>query len=283
MQKDFTADAPLILVGCGHMGQAMALGWLAAGLNPQALYIIDPVVPGDAVAGVPAAQLFKNADALPTGLVAKAVVLAVKPQIMNAILPTIVSFIEAESMVISVAAGVTIQQMQNGTEAEAVYVRAMPNTPAAVGAGITGVTALPTISSPNKAMACTLMEATGQAVWIAEETQMDAVTAVSGSGPAYVFHMVECMTSAGVQAGLSPDVAAALARQTVIGAGQLMASQAEIDAAELRKRVTSPGGTTAAALAVLMNEETRTGTDGLADLMARAIDAACKRGGELSG
>ena len=283
MQMDFTPDAPLVLVGCGHMGHAVALGWLAAGLNPEACYIVDPVVHEDAVTGVPASQFVRNADELPAGLVARAVVLAVKPQIMNAILPTIVPFIGAESMVISVAAGVTIQQMQRGTEAEAVYVRAMPNTTAAVGAGITGVTALPAISSANKAMACALMEATGQAVWIEQEAQMDAVTAVSGSGPAYVFYMVESMTSAGVQAGLSRDVAAALARQTVIGAGQLMASQAEVDAGELRKRVTSPGGTTAAALSVLMNEATRTGTDGLADLMTRAIDAACKRGAELSG
>ena len=276
MQQDFTPNAPLILVGCGNMGQAMALGWLKAGLNPDAFFIVDPVAEAGTLQGVPACQYYKTADSLPTGLVAKVVILAVKPQIMNAVLPTVRSCVGRSSLVISIAAGVTIKQMQTGVNAEAIYVRAMPNTPAAVGAGITGVTAALGISDADKGLARSLMQATGQSVWIEEEQQMDAVTAVSGSGPAYVFHMVESMTAAGVKAGLPAGVAAQLARQTVIGAGQLMAAQAGVEAGELRTQVTSPGGTTAAALDVLMAD------DGLTDLMTRAIEAARARGEELA-
>jgi len=277
MQAIFSADNPLILVGCGHMGRAMAQGWLQSGLQATALYVADPAASASMLPEVPAANFVKAPSDLPHSMTARAIILAVKPQIMNKVLPSVTGVVGPETLVVSVAAGVTLAQMEAGIDKPAQYVRAMPNTPAAVGAGITGVTAANMIVE-NQEIALSLMAATGSSVWIEDESLMDAVTGVSGSGPAYVFHMVEAMAAAGEAEGLDASTAAALARQTIIGAGQLMAHEAAVDAAELRERVTSPGGTTAAALDVLMQEG-----DGLKSLMRQAVRAATKRGKELAG
>lgn len=275
MFNHFTSSSPLVLVGCGNMGKAMAEGWLKAGLKPEALYVVDPVASAGVLAGVPSSNYVVGLDALPDGLIASALVLAVKPQIINDVLTGVGPVADKNTMIISVAAGVTLTQMERGVGTDAQYVRAMPNTPAAIGAGITGLTAVG-LSEEGRALAIALMSATGSAVWIESEDQMDAVTAVSGSGPAYVFHLVEAMATAGVKEGLPEETAMALARQTIIGAGQLLAAD-QADAATHRERVTSPGGTTAAALSVLIQDAA------LAELMHKAIKAARIRGGELAG
>jgi pyrroline-5-carboxylate reductase len=277
MRKDFTPENALVLVGCGHMGRAMAQGWLKAGLDPKALFIADPVARQGSVDSVPAANYIPSLDLMPSGTQVRAVVVAVKPQIMDKVLPSLTGVINGATLIISIAAGVTLAQMARGVGADAVYVRAMPNTPAAVGAGITGVTAGPSISDADKILARELLTATGPTVWISDEDQMNAVTAVSGSGPAYVFHLVECMAAAGARQGLPEDVAMQLARQTIVGAARLMEAEADVSAADLRRRVTSPGGTTAAALEVIMH------TGGMPDLMLKAVEAATKRGEELAG
>ncbi len=276
MVQYFSEKSPLVLVGCGHMGRAMALGWLRAGVPADHLYVVDPQADPASLPGSNASHFVASADALPTGMKARAVVMAVKPQVMNAALPEMASFIGDETVVLSVAAGVTLDQMARGTGGVGTCVRVMPNTPAAIGEGISGVTAGDGISDEDRALALELMDATGEAVWIEHEDQMDAVTAVSGSGPAYVFYMVECLAAAGVREGLPEDTAMALARQTIIGAGHMLDAETDLEAAELRRRVTSPGGTTAAALDVLMR------ADGLGELMSQAVGAARKRGAELA-
>lgn len=277
MKTVFTAKSPIVLLGCGNMGRALASGWLAAGLDANALYIADPSQPTGVLKGVPEDRYVESLAAIPEGVEAKAVILAVKPQVMNAILPEVARLAKADTLIISVAAGVTFEQMKRGVAAEAVYIRAMPNTPAAVGEGVTGFTASGTISAGDKAVAQGLLSATGRAIWVAEEALIDAVTAVSGSGPAYVFYMVEAMAAAGERLGLDSENAMALARQTIIGAGELLKTDKAVSAGELRRRVTSPGGTTAAALDVLMAQ------GGLGDLMRNAVGAANRRAKELAG
>ncbi|GHF18918.1 pyrroline-5-carboxylate reductase [Kordiimonas sediminis] len=275
MLDTFHSHAPLILVGCGNMGRAMAEGWLQAGLRPEALFVVDPGVTSGLLPGVPDDNYHTSADDLPSGIKAQALILATKPQIMDVALPPLASCVDAGSLVISVAAGVRVARFQQAFPHAPKIVRVMPNTPAAVGAGISGLYAVDAVDGASRTLTEALMAATGKTVWVEAEADIDKVTAVSGSGPAYVFHMVECMAAAGEALGLPSDAAMALARQTVIGAGRLMEAQPDTDAGELRRRVTSPGGTTAAALAILMEE------DALKDLMAAAIKAAEKRGGEL--
>ncbi|SDE69139.1 pyrroline-5-carboxylate reductase [Kordiimonas lacus] len=277
MVQHFSETSPLVLVGCGHMGRAMAQGWLRAGVPADHLYIVDPQAAPESLPGSKADHFVASAGFLPKGMKARAIVMAVKPQIMNDALPLMAPFIGDGTVVLSVAAGVTLDQMARGTGGKGTCVRVMPNTPAAIGQGISGLTAGSGISEDDRALALELMGATGEAVWIEREDQMDAVTGVSGSGPAYVFYMVECLAAAGVREGLPEDTAMALARQTVIGAGHLMDAETDVEAAELRRRVTSPGGTTAAALNVLMR------ADGLGQLMSDAVSAARKRGAELAG
>ncbi len=276
MQHYFSSENPLVLIGCGHMGHALAMGWLNAGLKPEALFVVDPALDSACLPGLAAGRCIPSIDSLPKGSVAKAVVLAVKPQVIDGILPTLTSGLDSHSVVISVAAGVTLSQMEKGLGTECVLVRAMPNTPAAIGAGITGLTAASGISQADKDLTRTLLAACGKTVWIDDEEQMNAVTAVSGSGPAYVFYLVECMAAAGVRQGLPEDVAMALARETVIGSGKLLSSENDVSATDLRRKVTSPGGTTAAALNVLMQEK------GLPDLVLKAVTSATKRGAELA-
>ncbi len=276
MKNAFTPASPIILLGCGNMGKALAQGWLAAGLDANSLYVADPSQPVGALEGVPEQNYVEGLAAIPEGVVAKAIVLAVKPQIMNAVLSDVARLTSEDTLVISVAAGVTFEQMKRGVVSEAIYIRAMPNTPAAVGEGITGFTSDKPIANADKTLVQDLLSATGQAVWVADEALIDAVTSVSGSGPAYVFYMVEAMAAAGQRVGLDGETAMKLARQTIIGAGQLMKAEAELPANELRRRVTSPGGTTAAALDVLMAE------GGLNALMREAVQAAYGRAKELA-
>ncbi len=278
--SEFTAVAPLVLVGCGNMGAAMARGWLTAGLDPAALTIVDPAASADDMPEFAGATFVPTGADLPQDSKARLVLLAVKPQVMNAVLPSVAAAVDAGTIVVSVAAGVTLGQLRRGLSDDfsgGHLVRAMPNTPAAVGAGVTGLVAEAGVSDDDRMLADSVMRAAGKTVWLADEHLMDAVTATSGSGPAYVFHMVEALAAAAVAAGLPEDQATVLARQTIIGAARLLAVDSDMDAGTLRERVTSPGGTTAAALGVLMNTD-----DGLTDLMTRAVAAAKRRGAELA-
>lgn len=259
----------LVLLGCGKMGQAMLSGWLAAGLPPERFAIVEPK-PAPHLAGLGV----RINPPLPAK--AAAVVLAVKPQFMEEALPQVAPLAGSGTIFLSIAAGLKLSWFEARLGAGTPVVRAMPNTPAAVGRGISAL--IP--NGPGAAampLAEALLAAVGQTVRLEAEAQMDAVTALSGSGPAYVFHMIEAMAAAGEAEGLAPDLAMALARATVCGAGEL-AFRSEDSAAQLRINVTSPAGTTAAALNVLMDE-----ADGLPPLMRRAVAAASARSRELGG
>ena len=257
------------------MGGALLEGWLALGLDAAGVAVLDPQ-PGEALKALCAARGARlnppPRDLSPP----EALVLAVKPQTFEAAAHGVAPLVGPDTLVVSIMAGKTIGDIAGRLPARAI-VRAMPNTPAAVGRGITGATASAGVTPAQRAMADGLLRAVGGVEWVATEEMIDAVTAVSGSGPAYVFHLVECMAAAGVAAGLPEDVATRLARATVEGAGELLFRDAATTAAQLRVNVTSPGGTTAAALDVLM------AADGLRPLMTRAIAAAKRRAGELSG
>lgn len=270
----FSQNSPLLLVGCGNMGSAMARGWIKAGLDAKAFFSIDPFYADKHVDGLPNEQIVANVSQLPKGFCPKAVVMAIKPQMMAEGLPELGSIIQDSTLIISVAAGTTMA-LYSEYFGDVGVIRAMPNTPAAIGKGITGMVANKTASAEDKAVAEQLLSAIGEVVWVEEEALIDSVTSVSGSGPAYVFYFVEALTAAGVSSGLSEDVAMKLARQTIVGAGALLEAS-EDSAAELRRKVTSPKGTTAAALDVLMAE------DGLAPVIRRAVSAAKQRSEELS-
>jgi len=265
-------EGGLVLLGCGKMGGAMLEGWLAAGVPPSAVHVIEPHPSAQTEAF--AARGVHVGVAPPAS--AAAVVIAVKPQMMAAAAPTVAPLAGAATLMLSIAAGTPIAFFESAFGPAAAIVRAMPNTPAAVGRGISALVA----NAPGQAflpLAEALLAAVGQTVRLAREDQIDAVTAVSGSGPAYVFHLIEALAAAGAAEGLAPDLAMRLARATVCGAGELAHQSAE-DAATLRRNVTSPGGTTAAALAVLMDE-----AEGLAPLMRRAVAAAAARSRALAG
>ncbi len=271
MQLDKINRAGLVLLGCGKMGSAMLEGWLARGLALSSVWVVDPN-PSDWLKRLAAKGLHLNA-ALPS---APAVVLvAVKPQMMADALPTLAGYGGGGTLVLTVAAGVTIASYETVLGANTPIIRAMPNTPAAVGRGITAIIGNPHATPDDLTLAETLLTAVGQVVRLDGEDQMDAVTGVSGSGPAYVFHLIEALAAAGVAQGLPENLAMQLARATVTGAGEL-AHRAPESAEQLRINVTSPGGTTAAALAVLMHAET-----GFPALLARAVKAAADRGREL--
>lgn len=266
-----SSAGPVVLVGAGKMGTALARGWLSAGLRPADLVLVDPK-PMDVVVDFAGQHGLLLVPAIPDGPV-KVLVLAVKPQIMNDVLQSARDKVNPETLVLSIAAGIALDTLTHGLGTDRV-VRTMPNTPAQVGKGITGAVAAGGVSSADHALAEELLAAAGEVVWFDNEASLDAVTAVSGSGPAYVFLLVEALAAAGAAEGLSVDQAMALARQTIIGAAALMDAD-PTDAATLRKNVTSPGGTTAAALDVLMAD------DGLKTLMARAVSAANARSKEL--
>jgi pyrroline-5-carboxylate reductase len=263
----------LVLIGAGKMGSALLEGWLRLGLDPKNIAVIEPAVPPHIAAltqrGLqlnPRLQALKNAAAI---------VLAVKPQVAPQAVPPLAPLIGPTTVVVSIMAGRTLKFLSDALAKPCAIVRAMPNTPAAIGRGITVAVPL-RANDAQRALADRLLAATGAVEWIADEALMDAVTAVSGSGPAYIFLLAEALTQAGIAAGLPSDLAAKLARETVTGAGELL-HRSPLDPAALRENVTSPGGTTAAALAVLM------GKDGLAALMEKAVAAATARSRELAG
>ncbi|SMQ71563.1 pyrroline-5-carboxylate reductase [Devosia lucknowensis] len=262
---------PVMLVGAGKMGMALATGWLDAGLPPTNLILVDPS-PGEAARELAADyELVIHPEA--AGLVPNVLVLAVKPQIIDAVMDGLKAVVGPQTLIVSIAAGISIARLSAGLDTGRV-VRTMPNTPAQIGKGITGAVAGSEIDADDRAVTDALLSAAGQVAWFDAEGDLDAVTAVSGSGPAYVFNLVEAMAAAGVAQGLPEHVAMQLARQTVIGSAALMEAD-PAPASVLRQNVTSPNGTTAAALAVLMAD------DGLTPLMERAVDAARKRSEEL--
>lgn len=268
-------DGPLLVVGAGKMGGALLEGWIAGGLDPSRIIVQDPSPPSE-IAQFLERHGVRTEPTLPSLPAPPAVILAaVKPQVMDQVFAPLAPLAGPATVVISIAAGKTIASFERRLAPGIAVVRAMPNTPAQVGRGITACVANAATTPAQKETATALLSAVGEVVWLDREEDMDAVTAVSGSGPAYVFLLAECLEEAGRAAGLSPELAAALARATVSGAGELLHRSA-LDAATLRQNVTSPGGTTAAALAVLMRE------GGLKALMTEAVAAAVRRSRELS-
>ena len=268
-------SGPLLLVGCGKMGGALLDGWLARGLGPADVWIVEPNAAAlqDKIArGVHHAAV---AAGLPADFAPALMVFAVKPQMLAAALPAYKGFAQKRAAVLSIAAGWRLAGFEKALGAETPVVRAMPNTPAAVGRGMTVLCANRQADAKLRDLCGELMAAVGETAWVDDEGLIDAVTAVSGGGPAYVFLLIECLARAGVEAGLPEDLAMQCARVTVAGAGELVRISSE-PAAKLRENVTSPGGTTLEALKVLMAD------DGLQPLMTRAIAAATKRSKELS-
>jgi pyrroline-5-carboxylate reductase len=256
------------------MGGAMLSGWLKSGVPGSAVIIVDPG-PSPAMLATISEAGATHLTALPMDLKASVLFLAVKPQVMETVLPAVKSAVGPGTVVVSVAAGKTLGFLEKHL-GKAAMVRAMPNTPAMVGRGVTGAFANSRVSDRQRERVHSLLRVSGPVEWVPAEADIDAVTALSGSGPAYVFYLVECMAEAGRKLGLQADLAMRLARETVAGAGELM-HQSPDDAARLRENVTSPGGTTAAALAVLMAE------DGMQPLFDAALAAARKRAEELAG
>lgn len=267
MQK--VARDGLVLLGCGKMGSAMLRGWLERGLPAAAVRVIEP----NPSEWLRATGVAINPESLPAA--PAIVVIAVKPQMMGAALPAIAAMGNGETLFISIAAGTPLSTLEAALGAESPIIRAMPNTPAAIGRGITAIIGNARAGAEHLEMAETLLAAVGQVVRLQGEDQMDAVTGLSGSGPAYVFHLIECMAEAGAAEGLPPDLAMRLAKATVAGAGAL-AEAAEESPARLRENVTSPGGTTQAGLEVLMDPET-----GLPPLIRKTVAAATRRSREL--
>jgi pyrroline-5-carboxylate reductase len=260
----------IVLAGAGKMGGAMLTGWLARGLDPKGVVVIDPFAP-DAIQALAMTGVRINPEANTIGRV-ETLVIAVKPQMFREAGPALRD-LAGSALVVSIMAGATIAAISEVCGGR--VVRAMANTPAAIGCGITVAVAADDVSAEQRDTADALLRATGSVEWIDAENLMDAVTALSGSGPAYVFLLAEEMARAGVAAGLPVELATKLARETVSGSGELL-HRSELDAATLRKNVTSPGGTTAAALDVLM------GADGFEPLLTKAIAAATKRSKELA-
>lgn len=265
----------LVLVGAGKMGGAMLDGWLLTGMRAAGITVLDPN-PSPQLQAQHKVQGFQLNPPLSQITLPDALVLAIKPQGLDAVAPLIQTLVKREVVLISVLAGKTVDNLRARFPDAGPVVRAMPNLPASVRRGVTGAAASREVSASQKAMADALLSGVGSVEWVADESLIDAVTAVSGSGPAYVFHLVEALAAAGVSAGLPPDTALRLARATVEGAGELL-YRSDMPAGVLRQNVTSPGGTTAAALEVLTAE------NGLTALMRRAVAAAKQRAGELSG
>jgi len=262
----------ILLVGAGRMGGALLKGWLSRGV--KSIWVIEPK---------PSAELRKLARTKKIALFAapsqvkrkpSVCLVAIKPQVLKDQAPVLAGFAQSGALMISIAAGTSVAALTDAWGQKARIIRAMPNTPGAIGAGITGLYAAKGTTATDKKHAASLLSALGETVWVAKEDLIDSVTAVSGSGPAYLFLMAEALTEAGVAEGLPRHQAEKFARATVAGAGALLAVDRS-PASALREAVTSPGGTTAAALYVLMAE------DGLMALMKRAVQAARKRAEEL--
>jgi pyrroline-5-carboxylate reductase len=270
-----TMQGPLLLVGGGKMGSALLRGWLAAGLSPRDAMVIEPQPEAQAAITEFGSTPLADPAALAADFTPRIVLLAVKPQQMEAALPAYRRFARPGTFFLSIAAGKTIGYFERHLGAGTAVVRAMPNTPAAVGRGISVACANAAVSAPQRAMATALLAAAGEVAWVEDEALIDPVTALSGGGPAYVFLLMECLAKAGIAAGLPEELAMRLARVTVSGAGEL-ARLSDEPASVLRQNVTSPGGTTLEALKILM------APDGLEPMFVKAIAAAAKRSRELA-
>ena len=267
--------APLLLVGCGKMGGAMLEGWLRMGLDCAATTILDPHASPALVATCEQHGIALNPSpsSIPTPQV---ILLGIKPQMLDEAAPSLAGHIGPQTLLVSILAGKTMADLRSRLPGLGAIVRAMPNLPAAVQRGVTGAVAGEGVTPEQRSLTQALLSGIGSVEWVEREDLIDAVTAVSGSGPAYVFYLTECLARAGAALGLPDELAARLARATVEGAGELM-HRSDLSPGTLRENVTSPAGTTAAALAVLMAD------DGLDPLMRAAVAAACRRAGELSG
>jgi pyrroline-5-carboxylate reductase len=268
-------DGPLLLAGAGNMGFALLSGWLERGLDPAGVIVQDPSPPPRIKQTLDAHGIQVHAEVRALPEPPAVILVAVKPQVMDEVFPPLGKLAGKNTVVLSVAAGRPIKGFEAHLAPGVAMVRAMPNTPASVGRGIT-VAVGNAHMTPGQRDACDqLLRAVGEVAWVDDEGLMDAVTAVSGSGPAYVFYLAECMAKAGVEAGLPPALAEQLASWTVAGAGELL-HRSDLEPAVLRQNVTSPNGTTYAALQVLM------GADGLAPVMRKAVAAAARRSRELA-
>jgi pyrroline-5-carboxylate reductase len=269
-------DGKLLLAGAGNMGSAMLAGWLEQGLAPSQIIVQDPAPPprtNELLArhGITAQSTLASLPEPPA-----VIIVAVKPQVMDEVFPPLGKLAGKNTVVVSIAAGRTIAGFEKHLPKGTAVVRTMPNTPAAIGRGITVCVPNAHVTPAQRSACDQLLRAVGEVAWVDDEGLIDAVTAVSGSGPAYVFHLAECLAAAGVKAGLAPELAQTLARCTVAGSGELL-HRSDLGADVLRQNVTSPGGTTFAALQVLMAEK-----GGLAELMREAVAAATRRSRELA-
>ena len=268
-------DKKILLVGCGKMGSALLGGWLGQGIIAKNVTVVEPIG-ANFLREKFGVYVATKTSQLDEDYRPGVVVFAVKPQGINEIVSAYSEFVQPQTVFLSIAAGQTITKFQRQLGDKANIIRCMPNTPAAVGRGITVACGNDLVTDVHRSICQKLLQAVGDVEWVDDEALLDPVTAVSGSGPAYVFYLMETLTKAGIAAGLEPALSAKLARKTVIGSAELAHLSAEAPE-QLRQNVTSPGGTTAAALDVLMAE------DGLQALMVRAVDAATKRSRELAG
>ncbi len=269
-------SGPVVLLGAGKMGGAMLDGWLKLGLPAEQAVVLDPHLPASIAEDLKARGVLVN-PALSEIARPAVLILAVKPQVAPEALPAVKSLAAPGTLVVSIMAGRPLAFLESCFVPGTAIARVMPNTPAAIGQGVSVVVGNSAVSSQARLLASALLGAVGSVEWVEDEGLIDAVTAVSGSGPAYVFLLAEALAQAGVKAGLPADLSARIARATVSGSGALLA-QSDLDAAILRKNVTSPGGTTAAALAVLMDE-----SRGFGPLLDDAVAAAAQRSRELAG
>lgn len=271
----FTLQGPLVLAGAGKMGGAILSRLLASGLDPRVVLVQDPD-PAPEIAELLADQCIDVLPLIDELTQAPAVILlAVKPQLMDEALKPLAKLAGPDTLVVSIAAGRRLEGIEAHLPQNTGVVRAMPNTPAAIGRGVTAAVANAAVTPVQQALATHLLSAVGDVIWVEDEALLDPITAVSGSGPAYVFLLAECMAEAGRASGLDAELADRLARATVTGAAALL-RQSSLSAGVLRQNVTSPGGTTAAALAVL------DGPEGMRKLMTEAVAAATKRGRDLA-
>ncbi len=266
-------DSDILLVGCGNMGRALVKGWLTEGRDPGRVQVVDPDSKAASIASDLGATAVTSLSEVQIPV--EVVILAVKPQQLENILPAYRDLAAAGTVFLSIAAGKPIEFYERVLGGESAIVRGMPNTPAAIGQGMTVLSANRAVTADQHALCESLMAAVGEVAWLVDEQLMDAVTAVSGSGPAYVFLLIECLTDAAVSVGLERALARQLAEQTVAGAGAYALSS-EHEPAELRRRVTSPGGTTEAALEILLSQ------DAFPALLVQAVQAANKRARELA-
>ncbi len=269
------AGVPMLLVGCGKMGSALLSGWIERGVEPSQVSVVEQHPDATQAATALGARVLGAAAELEADFAPAVVVFAVKPQQMDQVLPDVRRFAASGSTFLSIAAGKTIAYFTAGLGDAAAVVRAMPNTPAAVGRGMSVLVANDKANAGRRELCERLLASVGEVAWVEDEALLDAVTAVSGGGPAYVFLLIETLAKAGVEAGLPEVLSLRLARVTVAGAGELVHQAAE-PVSRLRENVTSPGGTTLEALKVLMAQ------DGLQPLMTRAIAAATRRSRELA-